>query len=172
MATSVFENTIQKNLYKYDPQISESLVQAVVNSATAVWTVVPDSMRKEVLVAYFQSLRDVFIIGVPFSLIGIGGGLIMKNSRMQTKAEEEFDIQASREQEAIAKAHSAGGGKGRKEANDGGVSWGGADRRMEEALSARREGGDSAVLQGEGVAADNGIDARVVLDQHVGESPV
>ena len=50
------------------------MVRAVVNSAEAVWTVIPDNARGQVLVAYTRSLQDVYIMGVPFAALGLAGG--------------------------------------------------------------------------------------------------
>lgn len=52
--------------------------------------------------AYTQALRNVYIIGVPLAIIAFGGALAIKNSKMQTKAEEEAAIKKSREQNGQA----------------------------------------------------------------------
>lgn len=72
------------------------------NDATAVWHVVPEQYREQSLMAYTQALRNVYIIGVPLAIIALGGALLIKNSRMQTKAEEEAAIKQSREAAAGA----------------------------------------------------------------------
>jgi len=97
LAGSVFENMLQVNLRKYSPETPEPLVHAIISSATAVWDTVPDSLRPSVLKAYTETLRQVYIIGIPFALLGLAGALCMKNSRMQTKAEETAALQAAKD---------------------------------------------------------------------------
>lgn len=84
---SVFENLIQSNLHKYAPTLPADIVHAVVNNADAVWSVVPDDLRPQVLYAYTESLRVVYLIGVPMSILGMAGALLIRNSKMPTKAE-------------------------------------------------------------------------------------
>jgi hypothetical protein len=42
LATSVFENMIQKNLHRGVPDLPDALVRSVVADATAVWNVIPE----------------------------------------------------------------------------------------------------------------------------------
>ena len=100
LAGSVFENMLQVNLRKYSPQTPPNLVHAIISSATAVWDTVPDDLRPSVLKAYTETLRQVYIIGVPFALLGLAGALCMKNSKMQTKAEEAEALQAAKDKDA------------------------------------------------------------------------
>jgi hypothetical protein len=46
--------------------------------------------------AYTETLRAVYIIGVPCSILAFFGALLIKNSKMQTKAEEEEAIRQAR----------------------------------------------------------------------------
>ena len=63
----------------------------------------PDSqeLRDSVLVAYTESLRDVYVIGIPCGILAALGALCIKNSRMQTKAEELAAIEAAKEKAAL-----------------------------------------------------------------------
>lgn len=53
--------------------------------------------------AYTEALRNVYIIGVPCAILGFFGALAIKNSKMQTKAEEEESNRLARERVAAAK---------------------------------------------------------------------
>ncbi|EIW65485.1 hypothetical protein TREMEDRAFT_13495, partial [Tremella mesenterica DSM 1558] len=96
LATSVFQNMLPRNLHKYAPGLSPELVLSVVNDARAVWTVIPEAMREPTLMAYTETLRDVYIIGVPCAILGFFGGFLIRNSRMQTKEEEEAAIREAK----------------------------------------------------------------------------
>jgi hypothetical protein len=56
--------------------------------------------RENCLRAYTETLRAVYIIGVPCAILAFIGALFIKNSKMQTKAEEEEAIRKAREEEA------------------------------------------------------------------------
>lgn len=47
------------------------------------------SLRPSVLIAYTETLRDVYIIGVPCGIIAFFAALVIKNSKMPTKEEEQ-----------------------------------------------------------------------------------
>jgi hypothetical protein len=145
---------IQVNLAKYVPTLPEAYVQAVVNSADAVWTTVPESYREPVLIAYTETLRDVYIIGVPMAIIAVIGALFIKNSKMPTKAEEMAKIQALKEKAALEKE---GGATAAAEA---------AEREANVAE------GVSAVNPQPAQAVQGGVDAQVVLAQQEGKSAV
>ncbi|ODN80391.1 hypothetical protein L202_02642 [Cryptococcus amylolentus CBS 6039] len=89
MGGSVFENMLQRHIASSVPTLDPSLLAAVINDASAVWTVVPDDLRVPVLEAYTKTLSQVFVIGLPLSLIAFGGALVMRNDRMASKEEEE-----------------------------------------------------------------------------------
>lgn len=59
--------------------------------------------REDCLRAYTETLRAVYVIGVPCAIIAFFGALLIKNSKMQTKAEEEEAIRESRENDAAEK---------------------------------------------------------------------
>ncbi|OCF76843.1 aflatoxin efflux pump AFLT [Kwoniella mangroviensis CBS 8886] len=101
MGGSVFENMIQRHLKSSVPGITEEIVMAVVNDATAVWTYVPDEMRPAVLQAYTKTLSQVYIIGLPLAVIALAGALILKNDKIATKEEEEAAKQSAKEKEAL-----------------------------------------------------------------------
>lgn len=61
--------------------------------------------------AYTETLRNVYIIGVPCGILAVLGGLAIKNSKMQSKEQEE---------EAIRKAREIEERRGEKEADLGG----------------------------------------------------
>lgn len=120
MAGSVFGNTIQSNIVKYAPDLPAVYANALINDASAVYTLIPEQYREQSLIAYTEALRNVYIIGVPLAAIGLMGGLFIKNTRMQTKAQEEEANRLAREKEAgvlgvIADAEKAVGQEGRAE---------------------------------------------------------
>lgn len=166
LAGSVFENMIQVNLHKYAPELPEDLVRAVVNSATAVWQFVPEEMRPQTLRAYTETLRVVYLIGVPAAALALGGALLIRNSKMQTKAEEQAAIDAARQKEALAKGGVDAEEKGKVD-GEGDVADAEADRREEEAAI-----DTSAVAPVPEGAVEGGPDARAVLDTQQGKSAV
>lgn len=104
---SVFENMIQRNLRTHVPQLPEQLVLAVVNDATAVWKL-PEALQRPVLVQYQDTLSIVYIIGVPFAILGFFAALCMKNDKLPSKAETQAQNAAAKER-AAAKAAEAKG---------------------------------------------------------------
>lgn len=96
MSGSVFENMLQRHLKSMVPGITSEIIAALVNDATAVWTYVPDDLREPVLIAYTKTLSQVYIIGLPLSIIALVGAFVMKNDKMATKEDEENDIAAAR----------------------------------------------------------------------------
>lgn len=78
------------------PGITPEIISALVNDATAVWTYVPDDLREPVLIAYTKTLSQVYIIGLPLSIIALVGAFVMKNDKMATKEDEENDIATAR----------------------------------------------------------------------------
>ncbi|WWD00487.1 hypothetical protein V866_007402 [Kwoniella sp. B9012] len=101
MGGSVFENMIQRHLKSSVPGITDQIVMAVVNDATAVWTYVPDEMRPAVLQAYTKTLSQVYIIGLPLAVMALAGALILKNDKIATKEEEEAAKRSAKEKEAL-----------------------------------------------------------------------
>jgi hypothetical protein len=128
-------------LHKYAPDLPADLAVAVLNDATAVWHVVPEQYREQSLMAYTQALRNVYIIGVPLAIIAFIGAMFIKNSRMQTKAEEEAAIKKSREDAAGAPA-------------EGGDA--------EKAVKADAERAQTEAAEAEAVAAVAPVPAQVV----------
>lgn len=99
LAGSVFENMIQVNLHKYVPDLPEEVVHAMTSNAGALWTSVPEPLRPAALEAYSQTVRLTFLIGVPGSILAIVGGLIVRNDKLPTKAEETARAQKRKEEE-------------------------------------------------------------------------
>ncbi|WVQ75390.1 hypothetical protein IAR50_005010 [Cryptococcus sp. DSM 104548] len=95
MGGSVFENMIQRHLKSSVPSLSPDDIAAIINDASAVWTIVPDDLRTPVLEAYTKALSQVFVIALPLSLIAFGGALVMRNDKMATKEEEEAAKEAA-----------------------------------------------------------------------------
>jgi hypothetical protein len=100
MAGSVFGNTIQSNIVKYASDLPPQYAFALINDASAVYTIIPEQYREQSLIAYTEALRSVYIIGVPLAAIGLVGALCIKNTRMQTKEQEEEANRLAMEKEA------------------------------------------------------------------------
>lgn len=100
MAGSVFGNTIQTNIAKYASDLPPQFANALINDASAVWSIIPEQYREGALMAYTEALRNVYIIGVPCAIIGFIGAMFIKNSKMQSKAEEEEANRVLREKAA------------------------------------------------------------------------
>ncbi|KAK4687774.1 MFS transporter, DHA2 family, glioxin efflux transporter, partial [Tremellales sp. Uapishka_1] len=151
---AIFENQIQTNIRKYASDLPAQYVNAVVQDANAVWDTVPDQYRHNVLIAYTKTLSQVYIIGLPMAILAIIGGLCIKNSKMQTKAEEEAAIKASRERDAAGAV---------------------AANKVDDAIELNQEAGLAAGV-GEtnaipaGVAAP--VDAQAALAEQEGKSAV
>jgi len=121
---------LQVNLGKFASDLPPQYLDAVINSPAAVWDTVPEvcvpifildiadiqMYRENCLRAYTETLRAVYIIGVPCAILAFCGALFIKNSKMQTKAEEEEAIRKAREEAA---------------AEDGTVTAGDAEKRGE-----------------------------------------
>lgn len=107
MAGSVFGNTIQTNIVKYAPDLPPQYAGSLINDASAVWTVIPEQYREVSLLAYTEALRNVYIVGVPCAILGLAGALAIKNSKMQSKAEEEEANRLMREKAAAGQSDRA-----------------------------------------------------------------
>lgn len=112
LAGSVFENMIKVNLHKYVPELPEEIVHAMSADATTLWTAVPEALRPATLHAYSQTVKLTFLIGVPGSILAVLGGLIVRNDKMPTKAEEAERVERM-------KAAEAAGGDASKEGSVG-----------------------------------------------------
>lgn len=117
------------------------------------------------LVAYTETLRDVYIIGLPCAILGLLGALLIKNSKMQTKAEEEAAHQKAKEQAALEEG-GAGVAAGDEKANG---TRHDAERAEQEEEEAEAIGAVGPVPDG---AVEGGVDAQVALANKEGKSPV
>jgi hypothetical protein len=104
---SVFGNTIQTNIAKYAPDLPPQYAEALINDASAVWTLIPEQYREASLIAYTEALRNVYIVGVPYAILALVGALAIKNSKMQSKAEEEEANRLMREKAAASQGDRA-----------------------------------------------------------------
>jgi len=108
----------------------------------------------------------VYIIGVPLSILGLISALFIKNSKMQTKAEEQAAIQEGKEKAAMT-ARAAG--KSSIEAER-------VAEKAGEALEAKQEEqaatGLSMANAEQPAAVEGGVDAQAVLANQEGKSPV
>ena len=49
-------------------------------------------MRDSVLAAYGKSISQTYIMTIPFGVLAFAGGLLLKNSKLQTKEQEEAAV--------------------------------------------------------------------------------
>ncbi|EJT50075.1 aflatoxin efflux pump AFLT [Trichosporon asahii var. asahii CBS 2479] len=82
LAQSVFGNVLKRNVVKYAPGLSPELKHRIILDSAALWTAVPDSQREGALIAYAQTMRDVFLIGVPFAVICFGFALLIPDHKL------------------------------------------------------------------------------------------
>ncbi len=156
LAGSVFGNMLQVNVRTYAPTLPAPYAQALIDSAQAIWTVIPEQYQADVLTAYNNTLREVYLIGVPFGITAFIGALCIKNSRMQTKAQEEDAIKAAREKAALGEKPS--------------------EQAVRDAVNAESETeiaeGLAAVAPVPQEAVEGGVDAQAVLAEKEGRSAV
>ena len=57
--------------------------------------------------AYTETLRVVYILGLPFSILGLLAALVIKDTKLQSKEEEKASVEASKEKAALAAAAAA-----------------------------------------------------------------
>ncbi|KLT44397.1 MFS general substrate transporter [Cutaneotrichosporon oleaginosum] len=103
LAGSVFGNMIQANLRRYAPTLPPHLVRALTSDAGALWALPPE-MRPGALRAYAHTVRVVFLIGVPGSILALAGAVCVRNAKMPSKAEEAERMRKLRAAEDAAAA--------------------------------------------------------------------
>lgn len=152
---------LQVYLAKYAPDLPPQYLEAVVNSPAAVWDIVPEIYREQCLIAYTETLRAVYIIGVPCAILAFCGALVIRNSKMQTKAEEEEAIRKAREEAA---------------AEENGETPADAEKHVKEAVQAEREAEEAVAMTAvepvPQAAVEGGADARAVVGDRQVKSAV
>lgn len=106
--------------------------------------------------AYTETLRAVYIIGVPCSILAFAGSLLIKNSKMQTKAEEEEAIRKARE-EAAADEKSGDAGD--------------AEKQVKDAVRAEREEEEAEVMTAVGAVPDGAVHGENDAERALGDKP-
>lgn len=113
------------------------------------------------MIAYTETLRAVYIIGVPCAILAFCGALLIKNSKMQTKAEEEEAIRKAREEVA---------------AENGGNLPVDAEKQIQDAVRAEREEEEAVAIAAVAPAPDGavkgGVDAQATLGDKTAKSAV
>jgi hypothetical protein len=79
IAEPVFATELAKFLLKYAPDAPDMIVK---ESPTAIYTELPREMIAGVVHAYTESLRIVFILGVPAAGLSLICALLIKNIRI------------------------------------------------------------------------------------------
>jgi hypothetical protein len=106
--------------------------------------------RENCLRAYTETLRAVYIIGVPCAILAFCGALLIKNSKMQTKAEEEEAIRKAREEAA---------------AEDGTVAAGDAEKqegRIHDSARVEREEEEAVALSAVGPVPQAAVEGDAI----------
>lgn len=79
VAEPVFASELAKSLLKYAP---EAPAQIVKESPTAIYTALPAAMIPGVVRSYAESLRIVFVLGVPLAGLALLAAFFIKNIRI------------------------------------------------------------------------------------------
>ncbi|KAF7303418.1 Major facilitator transporter-like protein [Mycena indigotica] len=80
IAEPVFASELSRYLLRYAPEAPEHVVK---QSPTAIWTSLAPEMIPGVVKSYTQSLRVVFVIGVPVAGLGLIAALLIKNLKIE-----------------------------------------------------------------------------------------
>lgn len=102
MAQSVFGNVLKQNVQKYAPLLSPELKHRVVVDSSSLWTAVPLNLREGALIAYAQTMRDVFLIGVPFAVICFGFAILIPDHKLPPRPGKGPKLESKPEQKPDA----------------------------------------------------------------------
>ncbi|KAF7983097.1 hypothetical protein HWV62_24031 [Athelia sp. TMB] len=80
IAEPVFAGELSRNLLKYAPNAPTAIVK---ESPVAIWTDIPADLIPGVVLAYCESLKIVFIVGVPIAALGLVTALFIKNEKIE-----------------------------------------------------------------------------------------
>ncbi|KAF7983702.1 hypothetical protein HWV62_19631 [Athelia sp. TMB] len=123
IAEPVFASELSKNLLKYAPNAPATIVE---ESPVAIWTDIPADMIPGVVLAYCESLKVVFVVGVPIAILGLITALFIKNVKIEKtkikkpKAGEKADAPAADAADSEA-ARDGEGDEERTEVGEAGV---------------------------------------------------
>jgi EmrB/QacA subfamily drug resistance transporter len=93
VAEPIFASELGKNLVKYAPLAPASIVK---QSPTAIYTDVPANLIPGIVLAYMESLKIVFLVGVPVAGLGLLASLFIKNIKIE-KAEHSQGTDAKKD---------------------------------------------------------------------------
>ena len=80
IAEPVFASELSRNLLKYAPNAPTMIVK---ESPVAIWTDIPADLIPGVVLAYCESVKVVFIVGVPIAILGLVTALFIKNEKIE-----------------------------------------------------------------------------------------
>ncbi|KZP21415.1 transporter [Athelia psychrophila] len=80
VAEPVFSSLLTQNLLKYAPDAPAMIVK---ESPVNIYTDIPAELIPGVVLAYCDSLKVVFIIGVPIAILGLISSLFIKNIKIE-----------------------------------------------------------------------------------------
>ncbi|KAJ7450977.1 ABC transporter [Mycena galericulata] len=101
VAEPVFSTELGKNLLRYAPEAPAVIVR---ESPTAIYTDLPAAQIPGVVQAYMQSLRVVFILGVPVAGLALFAAIFIKNIRILKTPPAEKNKDKERDEEAMEKS--------------------------------------------------------------------
>ncbi|KAF8132176.1 transporter [Mycena galopus ATCC 62051] len=81
IAEPVLASELAKNLVKYAPDAPALIVE---ESPIAIYTAIPTELVPGVVRAYTESLRIVFLLGVPVAIIALLSSLLIQNLKIET----------------------------------------------------------------------------------------
>jgi hypothetical protein len=80
VAEPVFSSELTKLLAKYAPNAPAAIVR---QSPTMIYSALPPAMIPGVVRAYTESLRVVFVLGVPVAILGLIAAMFIKNIKIE-----------------------------------------------------------------------------------------
>lgn len=92
VAEPVFASELTKNLLKYAPSAPAALVK---ESPINIYTDLPASEIPGVVMAYAQSLKVVYVVGVPIAVLGLLAALGIKNLKIEKTKIKEGDVSST-----------------------------------------------------------------------------
>ncbi|KIM82572.1 hypothetical protein PILCRDRAFT_820439 [Piloderma croceum F 1598] len=97
VAEPVFASELSKFLLKYAPNAPAAIVK---ESPTAIYTDIPADQIPGVVLAYAESLKIVFLVGVPIAGLGLLASFFINNIKIQKDAQKkDADTDAKKEPE-------------------------------------------------------------------------
>jgi len=94
IAEPVFASELSKYLAKYAPNAPAAIVK---QSPTAIYTHLPAAQIPGVVHSYTESLKIVFLVGVPVAGLGLLSSLFIKNIKIEKRADTKGAVDAEKD---------------------------------------------------------------------------